>query len=133
MKLSPKVLILGGHCKVALLLTPLLLARGFDVISLTNSPVHRDDILDLRKGSKGGNVEVLVTDLKHINTADSARALLDSVDPNYIIWTAGEFVRDLSERRLNLRTRHRVQRWLPKIDRLRRIANRRQTNDSRLI
>jgi hypothetical protein len=91
MKLAPKVLILGGHCKVALLLTPLLLSRGCDVISLTNSSVHRGDILDLHKNSKGGNVEVLVTDLKQIDTPDSARALLDRVDPNYVIWMAGKY------------------------------------------
>lgn len=100
MKLAPKVLILGGHCKVALLLTPLLLARGCDVISLTNSPEHRRDILDLRKSSRGGSLEVLVTDLKHINTTDSARALLDLVDPNYVIWMAGKFPRDLNRRGL---------------------------------
>lgn len=60
------------------------------MISLTNSPVHRGDILDLRKSSRTGNVEVLVTDLKQIDTADSARALLDRVDPNYVIWMAGK-------------------------------------------
>jgi hypothetical protein len=53
---------------VALLLTPLLLARACDVISLTNSAVHRGDILDLRKNSREGKVEVLVTDLKQIDS-----------------------------------------------------------------
>lgn len=72
---------------MALLLTPLLLAP----ISLTNSAVHRGDILDLRKNSRGGNAEVLVTELKQIDTADPAPALLDRVDPNYVIWMAGKF------------------------------------------
>lgn len=91
MKLAPKVLILGGHCKVALLLTPLLIARGYDVISLTNNPAHRGDILNLRTSNQEGSVEVLVTDLKHIDTPHAARALLDRVDPNYVIWMAGTY------------------------------------------
>lgn len=90
MKLAPKVLLLGGYCKVALLLTRLLIARGYDIISLTNSPIHRGDILNLRESNRQGNVEVLVTDLKQIDTVDSARALLDRVDPNYVIWMAGK-------------------------------------------
>ncbi|PCH02336.1 Protein of unknown function DUF1275 [Penicillium occitanis (nom. inval.)] len=101
MKLAPKVLILGGHWKVALLLTPLLLARGCDVISLTNSAVHRGDILDLRKNSREGKVEVLVTDLKRIDTADSARALLDCVAPNYVIWMAGTGCRGGSQKSID--------------------------------
>ncbi|EED21198.1 conserved hypothetical protein [Talaromyces stipitatus ATCC 10500] len=91
MKLPPKVLILGGHSKVALLLTSLLIARGCGVISLTNNPEHRSDILNLRQSNREGNVEVLVTDLEHIDTAYAARALLDRVDANYVIWMAATF------------------------------------------
>lgn len=89
MKLASKVLIIGGHCKVAMLLTSLLIARGCNVISLTNNPVHRRDILNLRKSSSQGDIEVLVTDMKYIDTLETATALLDRVDPNYVIWMAG--------------------------------------------
>ncbi|EEA25357.1 hypothetical protein TMatcc_006419 [Talaromyces marneffei ATCC 18224] len=101
MKLAPKVLLLGGYCKVALLLTRLLIARGYDIISLTNSPIHRGDILNLRESNRQGNVEVLVTDLKQIDTVDSARALLDRVDPNYVIWMAGTGCRGGSQRSID--------------------------------
>lgn len=90
MRLAPKVLILGGHCKVALLLTPLLLARGWDVVSLTHNPEHRGEILGLQKHSQG-TVGVLVANLEQIDTDSAARALLDRVDPNYVIWLAGEW------------------------------------------
>lgn len=93
MKLAPKVLLLGGHCKVALLLTHLLIAREWDVTSLTHSPANRGEILSLRKSNKEGNLEVLVTDLRQIDTPDSARALLDRVNPNYVIWMAGKCCR----------------------------------------
>ena len=75
---------------MALLLTPLLLARGYDVISLTNNPAHRGDILNLRNTHRQGNIDVLVTDLKQIDTRDSARALLDRVGPDYVLWLAGK-------------------------------------------
>jgi uncharacterized protein YbjT (DUF2867 family) len=39
-----KVLILGGHGKVALLLAPLLVARGDDVTSVFRNPEHQPDV-----------------------------------------------------------------------------------------
>jgi hypothetical protein len=45
------------------------------------------------KSNKEGNVEVLVTDLRQIDTPDSACAMLDRVNPNYVIWMAGKCCR----------------------------------------
>lgn len=91
MEFAPKILLVGGHCKVALLLTHNLIVRGCDVVSLTTNPMHRGDILNLRTSDRQGSLEVLVTDLEHIASLEDARALLDRVDPNYVLWMAGEY------------------------------------------
>lgn len=94
-KLTPKVLLFGGHGKLALHLTSLLLARGWDMMSVTNSPEDRVEILGLQKSQLhggGGRVRVLVANLEQIDTDVAARAWLDRVDPNYVIWLASEFV-----------------------------------------
>ncbi|TFV82449.1 SDR family oxidoreductase [Microbacterium sp. dk485] len=58
-----RVLILGGHGKVALLLAPLLVARGDEVTAVIRNPAHADDVsatgatplvLDLEAGADLG-------------------------------------------------------------------------------
>ena len=39
-----RILIIGGHGKVALLLAPLLVARGDDVTSVIRNPAHAADV-----------------------------------------------------------------------------------------
>ena len=39
-----RILIIGGHGKIALLLAPLLAARGDEVTSLVRNPDHVDDV-----------------------------------------------------------------------------------------
>ncbi|PGH13661.1 hypothetical protein AJ79_03509 [Helicocarpus griseus UAMH5409] len=85
---NPRVLILGGHGKIARLLTPLLLNRSWDVTSVIRSAEHSKDILPLGKGKKG-KVDVLVSSLDDVKSADDAKAIIDKVKPNYVVWSAG--------------------------------------------
>jgi dTDP-4-dehydrorhamnose reductase len=75
---APRVLLLGGHGKVALDLTPLLLAKSWNVTSVIRSvdPKQQDEILAL------GSLEDVKSD------AD-AQKVLDKVKPDYVVWSAG--------------------------------------------
>lgn len=86
-----QVLLLGGHGKVALYMTPLLLNRAWNVTSVVRNPAHESEILELGKGRKG-KVNVLVSSLDEVKSAADARKILDSVTPDYVIWSAGMLV-----------------------------------------
>ncbi|PIG84037.1 NAD dependent epimerase/dehydratase family protein [Aspergillus arachidicola] len=63
-----QVLLLGGHGKVALHLTPLLLNRGWNVTSVIRNPEHENEILARGKGTKG-KLNVLLSSLDDIKSA----------------------------------------------------------------
>ncbi|PGH21383.1 hypothetical protein AJ80_03300 [Polytolypa hystricis UAMH7299] len=86
---NPRVLILGGHGKIAMLLTPLLRLRNWDVISLIRNPAHAQDILNISPRVVGGNVEIMVSSLDDVKSEADAKAILDRADPDYVVWAAG--------------------------------------------
>ncbi|KAL4910431.1 hypothetical protein BDW74DRAFT_145047 [Aspergillus multicolor] len=84
------VLLLGGHGKVALHLTPLLLARSWDVTSVIRNPAHESEILALANTDKArGKLNVLVSSLDEIQTPADAAKIISQVDPDYVVWSAG--------------------------------------------
>jgi dTDP-4-dehydrorhamnose reductase len=83
-----QVLLLGGHGKVALHLTPLLLKRAWNVTSVVRNPDHESEILALGKGLKG-NLNVLVSSLEDVKSASDAQKVIDTVTPDYVVWSAG--------------------------------------------
>jgi len=86
--MSPRVLLLGGHGKVSLLMTPLLTARSWTVISVIRNPSQSAAILEA--GGKGpGKVEVLVSSLDDVKSETDAQKVLDEAKPDYVIWSAG--------------------------------------------
>lgn len=91
MATPPRVLLLGGHGRVALKLTPLLLARNWDVTSVIRNPEHENEILALRKPEEKqtGKLDVLVSSLDDVKKEEDARKILDIVQPNYVVWAAG--------------------------------------------
>ena len=74
-----KILIIGGHGRVALLATPELVRRGMDVTSLIRNPDQEPDI-------EASGSTPLVRDLTSLGVDDWAE-----VERGYdvIIWTAG--------------------------------------------
>jgi dTDP-4-dehydrorhamnose reductase len=85
-----KVLLLGGHGKVSLLLTKLLVKeQGWHICSVIRDPSQRDEILDLGKGQKG-EVDVLVESLEDVRSVEQAKQVLKKVDPNYVVFSAGK-------------------------------------------
>lgn len=85
----PQVLLLGGHGKIALHLTPLLLARSWNVTSVIRNAEHEAEILALGTG-KPGKLSVLLSSLDDVKSQADAQAVLDKVNPEYVVWAAGE-------------------------------------------
>jgi hypothetical protein len=85
---NPRVLLLGGHGRVSLYLTPLLLAKSWDVTSVIRNPDHKQEILDLG-ANKPGKVDVLIDSLDDVKEESQAKRVIDQVKPNYVVWSAG--------------------------------------------
>lgn len=87
--MAPHVLLIGGHGKISLLLTPLLLERSWTVTSIIRSSSQKSDILSAA-GSSIANLTVKVHDLESITSQADAQALLDDTAPDYVVFSAGE-------------------------------------------
>ena len=83
-----QVLLLGGHGKIALKLTPLLLNRAWNVTSVVRNADHESEILELGKGLKG-KLNVLIASLDDVKSAADAQRILDMTTPDYVVWSAG--------------------------------------------
>ncbi|MCJ1397317.1 hypothetical protein MMC11_000509 [Xylographa trunciseda] len=83
-----RVLLIGGHGKVSLLMTPLLLQRSWIVTSLIRDPGQADEILAKSHGQPG-TLEILVRSLEDVNSPQQARGIIDEAKPDYVIWSAG--------------------------------------------
>lgn len=86
---ATKVLLLGGHGKIALHLTPLLLSKSWNVTSLVRNHDHESEILALGK-DKPGKIDVLVDSLDDVDTVARAESVLDKVNPNIVVFAAGK-------------------------------------------
>lgn len=85
---SRHVLVLGGHGKIAQLLTPLLLQRSWTVTSVIRSADQQDTIKKLGDGQKG-KLNVLLRSLEDVQSEEQASSILDEVKPDYVVWSAG--------------------------------------------
>jgi hypothetical protein len=85
---SPRILLLGGHGKVSLLLTPKLLARSWNVVSVIRNPDQKADILEAGKNGPG-KIDVLVESLEDVKSDGDAKKILEKTSPNWVIWSAG--------------------------------------------
>lgn len=74
-----RIVIFGGHGKVALLLAPLLSARGDEVTAVIRNPDHVDDV-------RAAGAQPVVFDVEHEDEAAIA-ALLAGHDA--VVWSAG--------------------------------------------
>ncbi|MDU0348906.1 NAD(P)H-binding protein [Actinomyces sp. MRS3W] len=74
-----RIVIVGGHGKVALLLAPLLVERGDDVVSLIRTPEHADDV------AATGAVPLVVS-VEEASEQELAAAF-DGADA--VVWSAG--------------------------------------------
>lgn len=84
----PRILLLGGHGKVSLLLTPLLLSRGWHVTSMIRNPAQKEDVVATGAGQRG-QLDVLVESLEDVGSVEDAAAILKKVGAEWIVWSAG--------------------------------------------
>ncbi|KAF7879349.1 hypothetical protein EAF04_000545 [Stromatinia cepivora] len=94
---TPRILLLGGHGKVSLLMTPKILARSWTLISMIRNPDHKEDVLAAAgkaseigsTGDRIGDVEVLVKSLEDVKSVGDAKGILEGVRPDWVVWCAG--------------------------------------------
>ncbi|MCJ1439182.1 hypothetical protein MMC27_008573 [Xylographa pallens] len=86
--MPPRVLLIGGHGKISLLLTPLLLHRSWTVTSLIRNPTQADEILAKGHGQPG-ILEILVRSLEDVKSSQQAGSIIDEAKPDYVVWSAG--------------------------------------------
>lgn len=86
--MSRHVLVIGGHGKIAQLLTPILLKRSWTVTSMIRTQEQASNIEALGKG-QAGKLNVLVSSLEDVQDEAQAKSILDKVKPDYVVWSAG--------------------------------------------
>lgn len=92
--MATRILLLGGHGKVSLLMTPKLLARSWNLTSVIRNPDQKNDILDAGKNGPG-KVDVLVESIEDVKSDADAKRILDQVKPDWVVWSAGMVLRIL--------------------------------------
>ncbi|KAG6150706.1 hypothetical protein E4U50_006415 [Claviceps purpurea] len=85
---SHHVLLIGGHGKVAQLLTPLLLKRSWSVTSIIRTPEQAPAVSKLGENLPG-KLRVLVCSVGDVSTQEQAAAILKDLKPDFVAWAAG--------------------------------------------
>ncbi|WP_353115133.1 SDR family oxidoreductase [Microbacterium sp.] len=84
-----RIIVIGGHGKVALLLAPILSARGDEVTSVIRNAAHADEI-------RAGGADPVVFDVEH----ESRGALAELIaGHDAVVWSAGAGGGDASRTR----------------------------------
>jgi len=90
MSSAKHILLLGGHGKVSLLMTPKLVSRSWNLTSVIRNPDQKQAILDAGKAGPG-KVDVLIASLEDVKSDNDAHKILDQVKPDWVVWSAGKF------------------------------------------
>ncbi|KAG5760769.1 hypothetical protein H9Q72_011115 [Fusarium xylarioides] len=81
------ILILGGHGKIAQILTRQLLNKSCDVTSVIRTQEQVPQIESLDSGQQ--RLNVLVRSLEDVEGVSQAKKILEEVKPDAIVWSAG--------------------------------------------
>ncbi|MCJ1471174.1 hypothetical protein MMC07_009822 [Pseudocyphellaria aurata] len=86
----PRILLLGGAGKIALHLTPLLLARGssYHLTSVIRDPAQTETIMAAAKGQLG-TCNVLVRSLEDVTSEEKAKSIIEEAGAEWVVWSAG--------------------------------------------
>lgn len=87
--MAHNILLIGGHGKVSQLLTPLLLARSWNVTSVIRSADQKATIENLGRGQPG-KLSVLVSSVEDVKSEGDAQKILEQVKPDWVVWSAGK-------------------------------------------
>jgi hypothetical protein len=86
--MAPHILLLGGHGKISLLMTPKFVSRSWDLTSVIRNQDQKSAILEAGKNGPG-KVNVLVESLDEVKSEGDAKRILDHVKPDWVVWSAG--------------------------------------------
>jgi nucleoside-diphosphate-sugar epimerase len=86
--MSHHILVIGGHGKVAQILTPLLLAKSWSVTSMIRTAEQKPAIEKLGQ-EHPGKLSVLVSSVSDVKSESDAKRILDQVKPDWVVWSAG--------------------------------------------
>ncbi|CAO2654723.1 Nn.00g114560.m01.CDS01 [Neocucurbitaria sp. VM-36] len=86
--MTHNILLIGGAGKVSQLLTPLLLARSWNVTSVIRKAEQKAAIEKLGQGQPG-KLSVLVSSVADVKSEADAKKVLDQVKPDWVVWSAG--------------------------------------------
>lgn len=86
--MAPRILLLGGHGRVSLYMTPAFLSRSWHVTSVIRNPSHAADIESAGAGQPG-KLDVLVSSLDNVTSEQHAQSILDKTKPDWVVWSAG--------------------------------------------
>lgn len=115
--MAHNVLLIGGHGKVhslqhvifpyvyvyyqvSQLLTPLLLAKSWNVTSMIRTAEQKPVIEKLGSGQPG-KLNVLVSSVADVKSEADAKKILDQVKPDWVVWSAGKYVKIIHETSVN--------------------------------
>lgn len=84
-----RVLLLGGHGKVALHMTKLLAAQNHSVTSIIRNPDHVKEIQELAPPNSPSLVNPVVASLEE-SDENSAKEMMNGMD--WVVWSAGKLV-----------------------------------------
>lgn len=105
--MSRHVLIVGGHGRIAQILTQQLLKKSWTVTSLVRSQEQVSQLNSLATPNQG-NLNVLVRNLEHVHDTSQARSILDEVKPYTVVWCAGAGGEARPDRVRNILTQWRM-------------------------
>ncbi|KAH9881909.1 hypothetical protein J1614_001080 [Plenodomus biglobosus] len=86
--MSHHILLIGGHGKIAQLLTPLLLAKSWNVTSMIRTASQKPTVESLG-ANQPGKLSVLVHSIADVKSESDAQSILDQVKPDWVVWSAG--------------------------------------------
>jgi hypothetical protein len=86
--MAHKILLIGGHGKVSQLLTPLLLARSWNVTSMIRSAEQKPTIEKLGQGQPG-KLDILISSVEDVKSESDAQKILEQIKPDWVVWSAG--------------------------------------------
>jgi dTDP-4-dehydrorhamnose reductase len=84
------ILLIGGHGKIAQILTPLLLAKSWNVTSMIRTASQQPAIEKLGHGQPG-KLQVLVNSVADVKSEGDAKSILEQVKPDWVVWSAGKY------------------------------------------
>jgi hypothetical protein len=85
---TTRILLLGGHGKVSLFMTPKLVSRSWHVTSVIRNADQTKAILEAGRNGPG-KIDVLVESLDDVKSDADAQRILDKVKPDWVVWSAG--------------------------------------------